>query len=65
MHENTVYILKNDTSTTKKLCMFGEKRRYIFQLSTLLLALAEMRRHNKSNHLCLNTKEETRKSVSV
>lgn len=80
MHENIVCILKNDTSQKKKknptknkphqknptnLWMFGKEKRYIFQLSTLLLALAEMRRHNKSNHLCLNTKEEKSKSVSV
>lgn len=25
MHENTEYILKNDTSPTKKLWMFGEE----------------------------------------
>lgn len=63
MHENTLYILKNDTSPTKKpVNVFS---RYVFQLSTLLVTLPEMWQHNKSNHLCLNTKEETSKSVSV
>lgn len=50
MHENTVYILKTILHLQKKNCECLEKR-CMLQLSTLLLALAEMRQHNKNNHL--------------